>query len=123
MSTWSRGRRPLVAVLVLLVGVTAVWAAGAGAAAAAPRATDDRTIDRVLIISVPTLSWEELDTEDAPNLNALLDESAIAELSTRAVGRRTPPRDGAATLDAGARARAARGPACPALDFGEVFSW
>ncbi|MBL8779127.1 MAG: hypothetical protein JNK12_24600 [Acidimicrobiales bacterium] len=121
MSPVLRGRRPLFALLALLVALTALLGATSGAAGAVPRA-DERSVDRVLIVSVPTLSWEELDTEDAPNLNALLDESAIADLSTRAVVRRTTPGDGYATLDAGARARGARGADGLAFDVGEVFS-
>lgn len=121
MSSLSRGRRPLGALLALVVVVTTFLATSSGAAGAVTE-VDERTVDRVLIISVPTLSWEELDTEDAPNLNALLDESAIADLSTRAVVRRTTPGDGYTTLDAGARARGARGADGLAFDVGEVFS-
>lgn len=123
MSPAVVGRRLLAGVLVLLLTLASATT-GAGAADASPvaRAADDATVDRILIISVPTLAWDELDTFDAPNLEALLDESAIADLSTRAVVRRTTPGDGYTTLDAGARARGARGADGLAFDVGEVFS-
>src|SRR5262249_20774860 len=47
--------------------------------------TGDSRVDRVLIISLPYLSWTDLDgRDDVPNLDRLLDHSAIADLSVRA---------------------------------------
>jgi hypothetical protein len=85
--------------LALLLG-TAGPLLGAGPAAAdrAPLA------ERVFVFAVPTLSWAEANDFDLPNLSALLDESAIGGLSTRAVDRRTTPGDGYTTLNAGTRA-------------------
>lgn len=117
-------KRLMATALVALVVLTGA----AGAAAEGPAvgvveaATDDPAVDRVLIISVPTLSWEDLDEFEAPNLQRLLDESAVADLSTRSVVRRTTPGDGYTTLDAGARARGARGTDGLAFDVDESFS-
>ena len=67
-------------------------------------ASDDRplgTADRVLVFTVPTLSWADLDRVDAPHLEGLLGSSAVADLSVRSVSRRTTAADGYATLNAG----------------------
>ncbi len=85
--------------LVLLAGIALVSAfPDAAGAEEAPRA------ERVLVFSMPTMSWAEANDFDLPHLSALLDESAIGGLSTRAVDRRTTPGDGYATLNAGTRA-------------------
>ncbi len=63
------------------------------------------TADRVLVFSVPTLTWEDLRTTEAPNLNRLLTSSVIGDLSVRSVSRTTTATDGYATLNAGTRAR------------------
>ena len=113
------------AVAVAAVAVVAVVAGVPAPAGAAPgQGAEPDGVDRVLLISVPTLSWEELEefADEAPHLGALLDESAIADLSTRSVVRRTTPGDGYTTLDAGARARGARGADGLAFDVGETFS-
>ncbi len=69
--------------------------------------TDDRplgTAERVLVLSVPTLAWEDLERVDAPHLEGLLAGAAIGDLSVRSVSRRTSAADGYATLNAGTRA-------------------
>ncbi len=60
---------------------------------------------RVLIVSVPTLTWTDLDGGDAPNLSRFLDSAAIADLATRA--DRQPAKLGAAYVTIGAGTRAA----------------
>ena len=88
-----------VVALVALLSV-AGWAPSAGAG----EVTLDEPVPRVLVISIPTLSWDDLRNADLPNLEALLAESAVADLSTRAVDRRTTAGDGYATISAGTRA-------------------
>jgi hypothetical protein len=61
------------------------------------------TAERVLVFTVPTLTWADLDTYDAPNLERLLADSAVADLSVRSVSRSTSAVDGYATLNAGTR--------------------
>lgn len=112
-------RRALMATAVV-AGLVVCGVAGAVGPAGA--ATSSDPVDRVLVISVPTLSWEEVDAARVPHLNALLDESAVADLSTRSVVRRTNPGDGYTTLGAGTRARGARGADGLAFDVGESFS-
>lgn len=119
-----RALAALALVLVVVAGIPTGPSAGALPGQDGAAEGESGGIDRVLLLSVPTLSWEELDefADEAPNLNALLDESAIADLSTRSVVRRTTPGDGYTTLDAGARARGARGADGLAFDVGETFS-
>ena len=61
--------------------------------------------DRVLVFSVPTLSWADLDNVEAPNLERLLGSSVVADLSVRSVSRLTTATDAYATLNAGTRAK------------------
>lgn len=97
-----RVTRPGLLLGALLVGLcllmsTTTPVGAAGRAAPAP-------VDRVLILSVPTLSWQDLADFDAPHLEGLLDDSAIAALSVRGVTRRTTADDAYTTLNAGTRA-------------------
>lgn len=73
------------------------------AASAAPRATSRPR--RVLVMSLPTLTWSDLDPAVTPNLSRFLDRAAIADLATRA--DREPADLGAAYVTIGAGARAA----------------
>jgi hypothetical protein len=62
-------------------------------------------VGRVLIISLPYLSWSDLDgRDDVPNITRLLDQSAVADLSVRAPSIRPDLAGGYATLSAGDKA-------------------
>jgi len=102
-------RRRLLTVLAAAVVVPVVLgAAPVGAAAGSTRsgeAADTSRVERVLVISIPTLSWEDLQLAELPNLNSLLDDSVIGDLSVRGVRRTTSAGDGYITMDAGTRAR------------------
>lgn len=90
------------AVVATLVAVVAGPASASGDAA-----SDDRPLgeaERVLVFTVPTLSWADLDRVEAPHLEGLLADSAVGDLSVRSVSRRTSAVDGYATLNAGTRA-------------------
>lgn len=98
------------AVTALVLGLVAITAGSAPAQALPPVATsgvsDDHplgTAERVLVFSVPTLTWADLGTYDAPNLTRVLADSAVADLSVRSVTRRTGAVDGYATINAGTR--------------------
>ncbi len=107
--------RSLVAALAIIVGVTLLPVGQVGASGRGhggdthfePGGVSDETplgtADRVLIFSVPTLTWKDLRTYDAPNLTRLLENSVVADLSVRSVTRRTGAVDGYATLNAGTR--------------------
>jgi hypothetical protein len=88
------------------LGVAALIATMASATpASAVTPSDGRRTQRVLIVSVPTLTWNDLDPAVAPNLTRFLDQAAIADLATRA--DRQPATLGAAYVTVGAGARAA----------------
>lgn len=67
------------------------------------------TVEHVLIISVPTLTWADVDPAITPNLARLADESLVANLSPAAAEVPASPGDGYVTLGAGARASGAPG--------------
>ena len=103
-----RGRRRAALTHVVVVGSTAMLvlvpdrlAQAAPSAAARPH--------RILIVSVPTLTWTDLDRRDA-HLSRFLDRAAIADLATRA--DRQPAKLGAAyvTIGAGRVPRVTRPP-------------
>lgn len=64
---------------------------------------------RLLVLALPTLAWDDLHAGDTPNLDELLDDSAVASLSVRDVEPRTDAADGYATINAGTRARGVAG--------------
>ncbi|MHB1139716.1 MAG: hypothetical protein ACYC2O_12230, partial [Microthrixaceae bacterium] len=93
-------------VLMAVLCVEAVVPSAAGAEVSGPSADHPLgTADRVLVFSVPTLTWDDMETAKAPNLDRLLRDAAIADLSVRSVSRQTTATDGYATLNAGTRAR------------------
>src|SRR4051812_35486984 len=95
---------PLLSSIIALVILGAGITLGASPAAALTRRVPGRA-HRILIVSVPTLSWTDLDGGDAPNLSRFLDSAAIADLATRA--DRQPAKLGAAYVTIGAGTRAA----------------
>jgi hypothetical protein len=122
--------------LVVTVFVTAVVTVATVAAllvptAAAPTAAADvseprehppRAVERVLIVSLPLVSWEDLENVRIPNLNRLLDESAIAGLTTRTIASARDVASGYVTLGAGTRASGSESPSDgAAFDVGEPF--
>ncbi len=102
-SNRARWRRVTRLVLSAVAASTATAAFATGAGATTPSGA--RHPRRVLIVSVPTFTWSELDPAVAPNLTRFLDHAAIADLSTR--GDRQPAALGAAYVTIGAGARAA----------------
>jgi hypothetical protein len=84
-------------VLLTLLGLLSL-AAPAGAA-------EDPRADRVLVVGVPGLTWEDLGPEATPALWELADTSPIGAVSVRAARSTTCLLDGWATLGAGNRAR------------------
>ena len=108
--TSSPSVRPLRAVLVAvvaLVPLAVTLAAPSAGASTADTATVDTspmgTARRVFVFTVPTLSWGDLREFPAPNIDRVLDDSAVADLSVRSVSRKVSAADGYATLGAGTR--------------------
>ncbi|MGQ0824789.1 MAG: hypothetical protein ACT4OX_07155 [Actinomycetota bacterium] len=106
------GRRHRLCVFMPAAALVGALLAPPGLAAA-----DDRPpVDRVLMLSLPGVSYRNLDLERLPNLAHLLDESAVANLSVRGVRRRPTLGDGYVTIGAGTRSVGRT------LDEGECFS-
>lgn len=101
-------RRRVSAACVALVALTL-----AGSVAGCTSSASDiegRPVDRVLIVSLPGIDWDDVDGADLPNLERFLEGAAVADMSTR-IGRRSAgTTDAYLTLGAGTRAVA------PAID-------
>lgn len=109
----------LAAVAALAVPLAVVPAAGAAAGAAT--AQPDGTVDRVLIISLPAVSWGDVQAADAPNLKALFAKSAIGDMITRTAGKRSSAAAGYTAIGAGGRASAATPLAAQAFEADEPY--
>ncbi len=98
----SARARALVALVLaclaaLLIGV------GVGAAPAGAQAVDPAP-GRVLLISVPGLTWAEVQDHDLPAIESLLADSALADMAPRGVSPRATPGAAYLTISAGSRA-------------------
>lgn len=98
-------RRTVAAALVVVALGAAVPAALASDAprSDAPR-SDAPPLRRLLVLSMPHLTWADLERADAPNLDALVAESSIADLAVRVKRRKTQSDTGYLTIGAGTRA-------------------
>jgi hypothetical protein len=88
-----------IAVVLALAGTMS----GAGAQPAEAPIPPARA-EKVLVFSVPTLTWQMVLDEEPPVLTGLLGRSAVASLSVRTIGPRTSVGEGYATIGAGNRA-------------------
>ncbi len=61
---------------------------------------------RVVVLAVPGLTWKDLESPALPNLRALLDDSAVANVATRVTRVVADPGEAYLTLGAGTRATA-----------------
>ena len=130
------GRR--VGVAALAIGLLVlVAAAPAGAAAAAASSGSPSTVAttttlpavkqthagvrRMLVISIPSVSWEDVDLARLPNLAKFFAQSAVADLSVRGVHRVPALADGYVTIGAGTRSVAHPGDDGECLDAREQF--
>ncbi len=98
-------RRMTSAALVALVLLAVVGAPAAGATDSGRR-SDDEVARRVLVVTIPRVTWETIGREKPPRLTEFLDGAAVASMSTRTVGPRTDNADGYLTMGAGNRADA-----------------
>lgn len=110
-------RRPMTALKALLVAAgLAVVLAGCGSS---PASVSETTADRVLVVSLPGVGWEDTQRYDLPNLERFVDDAAIAQVSTRIGRRNASPTDAYLTLGAGTRAVAPDQDTGVALDTGD----
>ena len=102
MTTWARCGAVATALVAVVLAAGPAWASGAPRSAAA--GDGDAAVERVLIVSLPYVSWAELDDIELPNLERLLDRSAVASLSTRAPSLRPDLTGSYVTLGSGDKA-------------------
>ncbi|HET6771865.1 MAG TPA: hypothetical protein VFH36_01050 [Acidimicrobiales bacterium] len=100
---WRPVRRAATVVVAVAALAVALGVGGAPAAASAPPA-DEAAAQRVLLISVPGLTWAEVRDHDLPAIEGLLAESAVAAMAPRGVLPRSTPGAAYLTISAGARA-------------------
>ena len=101
-----RWLRPVLAVVVAAAAALALVAGPAGPAGAAPGRDTDGRAQRVLVISVPGLTWAEVRDHDLPAIEGLLEGSAMADMAPRGVSARSTPGAAYLTISAGTRAGA-----------------
>jgi hypothetical protein len=89
--------RRIVLVLVAIAALCGAWSGAADAAPSRPR--------KVLVVSMPGMTWEDVDAGSAPTLASLADRWAIAAMSVRTVGSKTDAPSAYASIGAGNRAR------------------
>jgi hypothetical protein len=105
------------------LGLALVLVLAALAGARAPgRAVVATPVDRVLVVSMPGVSWEDVERHDLPHLEAFLEEAAVGQLSTRIGRRGASTTDAYLTLGAGTRALAPPVDAAVALDPDETYA-
>lgn len=97
------------AVVVLLAAVACSVAVAPGASAAPAGDGGDRP--RVLVVSMPRLTWDRLEQADTPVIDGFVERAAVASTSTRTVGARTTPGDAYLTIGAGNRTTSVTSPA------------
>ncbi len=92
-----------------LTGVLLVLLAGlVPSAVARSDRTGSSAQGRLLIVSLPGLTWSEVADHDLPALKELLEGSAMADLAPRSVYARSGPGDAYLTISAGTRATTVR---------------
>lgn len=70
-------RRVVATGLVALVGI------GFAAGCSRPARTGSATVDRVLVVTLPGVTWDEVAEADLPALEGFIEESAIGDVSTK----------------------------------------
>lgn len=113
MRRWIGPAIGLVVVLVL---------AGVAAARAPGRPVVEAPVDRVLVVSLPGVSWADVQRHDLPHLEAFLSDAAVGQLSTRIGRRGASSTDAYLTLGAGTRALAPPIDPAVALDPDETYA-
>lgn len=95
--------RRLLMLVVAAMSALAVFAGAPGASAAGTQ--DGRpAVDRVLVLSMPTIAWEDVDLTRLPNLRALVAGSGVADMTMKGVRKIPSVGDSYVTMGAGARA-------------------
>jgi hypothetical protein len=88
----------------VLVAALVVAAAASPAVAAAPALAAGEPVRRVLVVSLPTVTWADVRDADVPHLDRLFAQSALGDQLTRIGARRFSLANGYVSLGAGSRA-------------------
>jgi hypothetical protein len=89
--------RRVVGLLGAVAVLLALWPRAAAGAAARPR--------KVVVVTIPSMTWEDVRPGVTPTLDGLAEQWSIAAMSVRTVHSRTDPSSAYASLGAGNRAR------------------
>jgi hypothetical protein len=109
-------KRALVAVAVAAVAVMLQGLVMPSVSEAATTSPDASTAQRVLVISLPGVTWKDISENDLPNLRRVIDDSAVGNLAVRVSRLKSSPGDGYTTIGAGVRAIAPRSHAGEAFE-------
>lgn len=101
--TSPRIRLTLLAALFVAASVGALWSASRGQTASRPAL---QGVAKVVVFGMPRLSWDDVGTGNAPNLDQLVAEGASAATSVRTLSAQPSTTEGYATLGAGTRVAA-----------------
>ena len=93
----------------------------AGPAAVAVPVAGPPTERRVVMLTVPGLTWKDLESPSLPTLRSLLDDSAVANLATRVTQVVSDPGEAYLTLGTGTRAVAPKEVAGQVFNVDEPF--
>ena len=78
-------------------------------------------VDRVLVVSLPGVAWDDVDPATTPNLDHFADEAAIGDLSTRIGRHSADPVSAYLTIGSGTRSVPPLVDASVAVDAGESY--
>lgn len=103
--------RPLARVATWCLVAVVTFVAGLAVAPTAPAAADDaeggQVADRpgrLLVVSIPGLTWADVHSEELPNLDAFFEGAAMANMAPRGVSPRETPAGAYLTISSGSRA-------------------
>ena len=108
-------------IAMTICAFVALSASAAKGAPSAPQSSELPATPRVLVISLPGVTWQDISENDLPNLRSVIDQSAVANLAVRVTQLKTPVGDGYAAVGAGARAVGPRAEAGQAFEPKEVL--
>lgn len=103
-ATRAMTRRRLWGVVLGIVAVGLVGLSGGAAADSGNNSLQAEPPGRVLMISVPGLTWANIDRYELPAIEGLLEGAAVADLAPRGVSATSSPGAAYFTISAGARA-------------------
>ena len=101
--------RRAAALVALAAFATLAPAMAPSSASARTSAPIEAVPSRVVLISVPSLGWDDVTPAAMPTLARLADRGAVGALSVKTIGRRTAAAEAYATIGAGSRATAPPG--------------